>query len=75
MAFANATEARTAITDPNVSNGSVPLFGSNSLLNNTTIFYTNEGRTSLAPAGNYVVLSNFKSYFVTLGGNLSLIHI
>jgi hypothetical protein len=69
MAFANATEARTAITDPNVSNGSVPLFGNNSLLNNTTIFYTNEARTSLAPAGNYVVLTNFKSYFITLGGN------
>ena len=69
MPFANATEARTAITDPNVSNGSVPLFGNNSLLNNTTVFYTNEARTSLAPAGNYVVITNFKSYFITLGGN------
>jgi hypothetical protein len=69
MPFSNATEARTAITNPNVSNGSLPLFGNNSLLNNTTVFYTNEARTSLAPAGNYVVITNFKSFFVTLGGN------
>lgn len=70
MAFTSLEDARNKVTNPELDEGSVILYANNGALDSTTIFYTNEQLTSLAPAGNYVVPSpQFKSYYVTLGSD------
>lgn len=69
MAFSNVTDARTKLTNPYTDVSSQILYANNDLLNSTTIFYTNSAKTILASAGNYVVVTNYKTYFVTLGSD------
>jgi hypothetical protein len=69
MSFSSLSQARSSVTDPTVDNGSTILYGNSNNLNTSTTFYTNTGRTVLAPAGNYVVATNYKSYYITIGGN------
>lgn len=70
MAFTSLEDARNKVTNPELDESSVILYASNGLLDSTTIFYTNQEMTTLAPAGNYVVPSpQFKSYYVTLGSD------
>jgi hypothetical protein len=70
MAYSSVSDARSKIQDPENSQDSTILFANNNLLNNTTIFYTNAGLTSLAPSGNYVIPdSQFRTYFVSLGND------
>jgi hypothetical protein len=70
MAFTSLEDARNKVTNPEVDEGSVILYANNSLLDSTTIFYTNVEKTALAPAGNYVIPSpQFKSYYITIGSN------
>ena len=69
MAFSSVTDARTKLTDPYTDVSSEILYANNDLLNSTTIFYKNSAKTILASAGNYVVVTNYKTYYVTLGSD------
>lgn len=69
MAFSSVADARAKIIDPRVDNNSVVLYASNNLLDLTTVFYTNSAKTVVAPAGNYVVITNYKTYYITLNGS------
>jgi hypothetical protein len=69
MAFTSLSDARTKVTNPETDVNSTILYGNNNLFDSTTIFYTNVGLTSLAPAGNYVVVMNYLSYYVTIGSD------
>jgi hypothetical protein len=70
MAFSSISDARTKLgSDPTVDVDSQILYANNNLLDSTTIFYTNEAKTILASAGNYVIPTQFKSYYVTLGSD------
>ena len=66
MAFSSITDARSKILDTTIDVDSQILYANNSLLDSSTIFYTNVEKTNLAPAGNYVIPTQFKSYYVTL---------
>ena len=69
MAFSSITDARSKILDTTVDVDSQILYANNNLLDSSTIFYTNVEKTNLAPAGNYVIPTQFKSYYVTLNGD------
>lgn len=69
MAFANITEARARLIDPTQEHSSSILYGSDNFFTLGTIFYTNASKSVLAPAGNYVIPTHYKSYYVTLGSN------
>lgn len=68
MPFTSIEDARSKVTSPGEDEGSVILYASNNLFNSNTIFYTNEAKTTLAPANNYVIPTpDFKSKYVTIG--------
>jgi len=70
MAYSSISDARTKLINPETEQDSAILYANNNLLDNTTIFYTNPGLTTLAPSGNYVIPSpQFRSYYVTLGSD------
>lgn len=69
MAFSSLSDARTKVTNPFTDNDSVILYGANSSLDTSNTFYTNSAKTNLAPAGNYVIPTNYKTYYVTIGSN------
>lgn len=69
MAYSSLIDARTKVTNPRVENTSVKLYASNSSFDLNTIFYTNEAKTTLAPANNYVVPTNYLTYYITIGNN------
>jgi len=70
MAFSSVSDARTKLINPETNEDSIVLYANNNLLDNTTIFYTNAGLTSLAPSGNYVIPEpQFRSYYVSLGND------
>jgi len=69
MAFANITEARARVIDPTQEHSSSILYANDNFFTMGTIFYTNASKSVLAPAGNYVIPTNYKSYYVTLGSN------
>jgi len=70
MAYSSISDARTKLINPETQQDSAILYANNNLLDNTTIFYTNPGLTTLAPSGNYVIPSpQFRSYYVTLGSD------
>ena len=57
------------MVNPRAENASATLYASNSSLDLTTIFYTNEAKTTLAPAGNYAIPTNYLTYYITLGND------
>jgi hypothetical protein len=69
MAFSSITDARTKLGSTTTDVDSQILYANNNLLDSTTIFYTNSAKTILASAGNYVIPTQFKSYYVTLGSD------
>lgn len=70
MAFTSLEDARNKVTNPELDESSVILYANNGALDSSTIFYTNQELTNIAPAGNYVIPSpQFKSYYVTLGSD------
>jgi hypothetical protein len=69
MSYTSLSEARASVTNPLVNNGSTILYGNSNNLSTSTTFYIDEARTVLASAGNYVIATNYKSYYVTLGSN------
>jgi hypothetical protein len=69
MAFSSISDARTKLGSTTTDVDSQILYANNNLLDSTTIFYTNEAKTILASAGNYVIPTQFKSYYVTLGND------
>jgi hypothetical protein len=73
MAFSSITDARTKLLDPKTDVSSQTLYASNGLLDSTTVFYINSSRTTLASAGNYVIPTEFKSYYVTLGADSKIV--
>lgn len=69
MPYSSASDAQQKLINPNIEHGSVILYGDNNALLETTTFYTNPEKTVIAPTGNYVVVTNYKSYYITLGNN------
>ena len=69
MAYSSLSNARAKLINPREENASATLYASNSSLDLTTIFYTNEAKTTLAPAGNYAIPTNYLTYYITLGND------
>jgi hypothetical protein len=69
MAFSSISDARTKLSNPETAEDSQILYANNNLLDSTTIFYTNTAKTILASAGNYVIPTQYKTYYVTLGSD------
>jgi len=69
MAYSSLSDARTKLTDPTVEHNSVILYGRTTSLDTNNTFFTDKALTLLAPAGNYVIATSFKSYYVTIGNN------
>ena len=69
MAFSSLVDARFQVTNPTTDVNSTILYGDSNILNTVTTFYTDSAKTILASAGNYVVLTNYISYYITIGGN------
>lgn len=69
MAFANITQARARVIDPTQEHSSSILYGNDNFFTVGTTFYTNASKSVLAPAGNYVIPTHYKSYYVTLGSD------
>jgi len=69
MAFSSISDARTKLNNPETTEDSQILYANNNLLDSTTIFYTNMEKTILASAGNYVIPTQYKTYYVTLGSD------
>jgi hypothetical protein len=66
MPYSSLSDAQSKLLNVYNDHSSSILYGTNNRLDSTTIFYTNAGLTTLAPAGNYVIPTNYKSYYVTL---------
>lgn len=73
MPYSNVTDAITKLKSATTDNASFKLYLNNTLLDSTTIFYQNEARTILAPAGNYVLPTNYRSIYVTIGNDGKII--
>lgn len=69
MAYTSLADARTKLMDPTKEHESVILYGSDNTLSSTTTFYTDSDKTLIAPAGNYVIPTNYKSYYLTLNSS------
>lgn len=69
MPYSSLSDARSKVTNPLIDNDSVILYGANSSLDTSNTFYTNSAKTNLAPADNYVVATNYKTYYITIGSN------
>jgi hypothetical protein len=69
MAYSSLSDARAKLINPRAENASIKLYASNTSLDLNTIFYTNEAKTTLAPAGNYVIPTNYLTYYITLGND------
>jgi hypothetical protein len=70
MSFSSATDARDKITDPRTDVQSLGrLFMSNRMFDTSTVFYTDETKTILAPAGNTVCVVNSIAHYITLDGS------
>lgn len=73
MAFTDITDARSKVINPREEFNSVILYASNADFDLTTIFYTNSGLTTLAPAGKYCVVTNYISYYIELNASGMLV--
>ena len=69
MAYSSISDARTKLLNPLTDHSSQILYGSNGNTDLTTIFYTDEAKTILASSGNYVLVTNFKTYYITIGND------
>lgn len=69
MPYSSVSDAITKLKSSTTDNASFKLYLNNTLLDSTTIFYQNEARTILAPAGNYVLPTNYRSIYVTIGND------
>lgn len=69
MAYSSLIQAKDRLKNPRSYNSSSILYASDKLFSNTTTFYINASKSVLAPAGNYVIPTQYKSYYTTLGSN------
>lgn len=69
MAYSSYIQAKERVTNPRLDNSGSILYASDNFFTLGTIFYTDESKSVLAPAGNYVIPTNFKTYYATLGSN------
>jgi hypothetical protein len=69
MGYTSYLQAKERVTSPNLDNSGSILYASDNFFTLGTIFYTDISKSVLAPAGNYVIPTNFKTYYATLGSN------
>jgi hypothetical protein len=69
MAYSSYIQAKTRVTNPRLDNSGSILYASDNFFTLGTTFYTNESKSVLAPAGNYVIPTNFKTYYATIASN------
>ena len=69
MAYSSLSDARSKVTNPREDNSSATLYADTNVLDSSNTFYSNSAKTTLAPAGNYVVATNYKTYYVTLNSS------
>jgi hypothetical protein len=69
MAYSSLSDARSKVTNPREDNSSATLYADTNVLNSSNTFYSNSAKTTLASAGNYVVATNYKTYYVTLNSS------
>lgn len=69
MGYTSFIQAKDRVTNPRLDNSSSILYASDNFFTLGTTFYTDTSKSVLAPAGNYVIPTNYKSYYVTLGSN------
>jgi len=69
MAYSSYIQAKSRVTSPILDNSSSILYASDNFFTLGTTFYTNESKSVLAPAGNYVIPTHYKTYYATIGSN------
>jgi hypothetical protein len=69
MAYSSLSDARSKVTNPREDNSSATLYADTNVLDSSNTFYSNSAKTTLASAGNYVVATNYKTYYVTLNSS------
>lgn len=69
MAYSNKADAISKLTSGLVDNDSSKIYTSDTNYNSNTIFYSNAAKTQLLPAGNYVLLTNYRTLWVVIGND------
>ncbi len=69
MPYSSIEDARAKLIDPRNEHTSIILVGSDSNFNLDTTFYTDVAKTQIAPTGKYVIVTNYKSYWINIGSN------
>jgi hypothetical protein len=69
MGYTSFIQAKDRVTNPRLDNSSSILYASDNFFTLGTTFYTNESKSVLAPAGNYVIPTHYKTYYATIGSN------
>ena len=69
MAYSSYIQAKERVTNPRLDNSSSILYASDNFFTLGTTFYTNASKSVLAPAGNYVIPTHYKTYYATIGSN------
>ena len=69
MAYSSYIQAKSRVTSPTLDNSSSILYASDNFFTLGTTFYTDASKSVTAPAGNYVIPTNFKTYYATIGSN------
>lgn len=69
MGYTSYIQAKDRVTNPRLDNSSSILYASDNFFTLGTTFYTDVSKSILAPEGNYVIPTNYKTYYATLGSN------
>jgi hypothetical protein len=69
MAYSSKSDAISKLTSGRDDNNSVSIYYSDNNHNLNTIYYVNSTKTSLLPAGNYVLPTNYRTLWLVIGSN------
>ena len=69
MAYSSYLQAKARVTNPRLDNSGSILYASDNFFTLGTTFYTDASKSVVAPAGNYVIPTHYKTYYATLGSN------
>lgn len=69
MAYLSKSDAINKLTNGFLDNDSFALYYSDNNHNLSTIYYTNSAKTTLLPAGNYCLPTNYRTLYITVGSN------
>ncbi len=69
MGYTSYIQAKNRVTNPRLDNSSSILYASDNFFTLGTTFYTDASKSVLAPAGNYVIPTHYKTYYATIGSN------